>query len=277
MPVEEKEIVHFRIGELECYVFNAGSFRTDGGASMGVYPKVLWEKKITADQQNRIELAANLMLVKTPEFNMLIDTGIGYHYEKKFAKIYQPSPCMLLEHLEQCSCSRNDIDFVVLTHLHHDHIGGLIHANGRDKSLMFPNAGHLVQETEWATATSPDELNQAAYRFNKPLSLLNNSHSLRLINGRFKLSPEITLIHTGGHSVGHQIIRLESNDSLCYYAGDLIPQEFHLHPAVTSAYDVARYDTLTAKKKILNELKNKNGYLILNHQPDKKILKFPLN
>jgi glyoxylase-like metal-dependent hydrolase (beta-lactamase superfamily II) len=276
MHVEESDIVQFRVGKIECFVFNAGSFRSDGGASFGVYPRSLWEKKVTPDKKHRIELAANLMLLKTPRFNLLIDSGLGYHHDPQTEKIYSPEPCQLLEKLSDCGCSPDELDFLVLTHLHHDHIGGIWRLENGQEELMFPQAIHIIQKEEWQTAHSPDKLNEAAYRFNKPLQLLARSHSLKLIEGNFELSPEISLLLTSGHTNATQVVRIESEGELCYYPGDLIPHDLHLHLPVTSAYDVSRNKTFFYKERILADLKEKQGYLVFNHQPDKKLLKFPL-
>ena len=276
-PKDSSEIITWQLGNLQCSVFNAGSFRSDGGAGMGVFPKALWEKQITPDSLNRIELATNLILVKTEQFNLLVDTGIGYYSPKKLEKIYQPEPSRLLEHLQRCGCNREDLDYIILTHLHHDHIGGIIFKENHVEELMFPQAKHIIQKREWETANSPDELNQAAYQFNKPLTLLQNSPNLMLIDGNYDLSPEITIYAVGGHSVGSQIVRIESESQLCYYPGDIIPHIFHMNLAVTSAYDIARQQTFAAKKIILQELEEKKGYLIFNHQPEKKLIKFPLS
>ncbi len=275
--VEEREIINLEIGNLNCFVFDAGGFSSDGGAGMGVLPRVLWEKSIIPDSKHRIRFATNLMLIKRGECHILIDTGIGYYPDDKIKKIYTPEPASLLENIEKCGCSRKDIDFVILTHLHHDHIGGLLYMENGQEVLMFPNATHIVQKKEWDTALNPDGLNRAAYRFNKPITLLKSSDRLRIIDGDYDLLPEITIRLTGGHSNGTEIVRIESNDTICYYPGDLIPHELHLQLPVTSAYDVNRNRTFQAKQIILEELKGRGGFLVLNHQSDKKVLKFPLD
>ena len=274
---ESEELTHLKTGNCDCYIFNAGNFKSDGGAAMGIYPKTLWEKKITPDQKNRIGFSTNLLLVKTDRYNLLVDSGIGYYPDEKIIKVYQPEPSRLLDYLAKCGYTREDIDYVVLTHLHQDHIGGLLYREGEQEMLMFPRARHIVQKREWDMAMAPDELNQAAYYYNKPLHLLQDSPNLMLINGDYELDPEISLILTGGHSAGTQIVRIFSKGELCYYAGDIIPHEMHLFPTVTSAYDLERQQTYASKKRVIAELQEKEGILIFNHQPEKKYQKFPLS
>lgn len=272
-----KEIITFRVGTLECFLFNAGSFKSDGGASMGVFPKALWETKLPPDPQNRIELATNLLLIKTNTQIILIDSGIGYYHDKKRVKIYDPEPCRLLENLKKCGVTKEEISIVILTHLHHDHIGGLLYKGEEGDTLMFPNAQYLIQKEEWDIAIEPDELNQAAYRHGSILKLLKQSSHLKLINGDLTLEEGISLIKTGGHSTGTQIVRLYNTNELCYYPGDIIPNQFHLNLSVTSAYDISRQETYRAKKRIIEEVKEKKGLLIFNHQTSKMMVKFPLS
>jgi|SRR5690554_3190618 len=277
MLPDKREIVELELDNLKCSIFDAGGFKSDAGAGMGVLPRVVWEKNLTADTRQRIRFATNLMLIRTTEPNILIDTGIGYFPDEKIRKIYSPEPARLLESIERCGCSRDDIDFLILTHLHHDHIGGILNVVNEQEELMFPKAKHIIQKKEWETAINPDELNRAAYRFDRPIKLLQKSDKLLIIDGEYLISPEIKICLAGGHSNGTQIIRIESKNNLCYYPGDIIPHELHLQLPVTSAYDVNRYNTFLTKKAILNELKKRGGYLILNHQSDKKLLKFPLD
>lgn len=270
----ENAVINGKIGSVDWFLFNAGSFYSDGGSSFGILPKAVWNKDIETDNKNRIRLACNLLLLQAAHRNILVDTGMGAVHDAKTLKIYRPEKYSLAEKLAQKGLSRDDIDSVILTHLHHDHIGGLLTGTVEQPQLAFPNADYYVQKKEWETAVNPDELNEAAYRFNAPLKLLADNPRLRLIEGDFNVSEQIRLVHVGGHTVGSQSVRVADGGKLLYYAGDILPQRFHLSLSVTSAYDVSRQETVTSKKMILNELKNKKGILILNHETGNPVYDF---
>lgn len=262
-----------QIGNISCYIVSAGTWWGDGGAALGVLPKALWQKFMDVDEKNRIPLSLNTLLLQTAGKNILIDTGIGNKLPEKRKPIFDPSDFILPDELAQLGISRHDIDVVILTHLHFDHAGGVVTLIDGKPELTFPNAIHLIQEKEWETARYPDELNLASYDFKTNLALLSESGKYQLVSGNYQLSPEITLELVGGHSEGMQVVRIESESELAYYAGDIIPIEKQQHLAITSAYDICRRDTFRAKKRIMEELQAKHGILFLNHDPNKKFIR----
>ena len=263
-----------KIGTLSYWIFNSGSFYTDGGSAYGILPKAVWSKSTPTDTKNRIELACNLMLFRSEGSNILIDSGIGSIHDERTLKVYKPDQCRLLNHLKQIGITRFYIDKVILTHLHHDHIGGLITGDENDLQPTFPNAKHYVQTAEWTMARNPDELNKAAYNCQTPLTMLENNKLLSIIEGDYDLTKDVRLMLVGGHSVGSQVVRLANSNELLYYPGDIIPQKFHLNPTVTSAYDLSREQTVKAKKLILDDLKLHGGTLVFNHETKENIHRF---
>jgi glyoxylase-like metal-dependent hydrolase (beta-lactamase superfamily II) len=261
-----------KLGKTNNYIVSAGSWKGDGGASMGVLPKAIWQKKITPDEKNRIPLALNLLIIRTAAKTILIDTGIGNKITAKQQKIYQPSEFCLPENLKKLGIEPEEIDYVVLTHLHFDHAGGIVSAQNGEYKLTFPNATHIIQQREWEIAKHPDGLNMASYNFKADLTLLEESGNFLLIDGDHQLTDEVRLELVGGHTEGMQSIRIESDGELAYYAGDIITSEPHLHPAVTSAYDVCRKDTYHAKKRILSELQQREGILFFPHDHKKAFI-----
>ncbi len=246
---------------------SAGNFWADGGGALGVLPKPLWEKQIAVDKKNRIELALNCLYIETPSHKIVVDTGIGNIISKRVNKIYSPSPFTLLENLNSLNINRQDIDFVVLSHLHFDHAGGIFSIIDNEKALTFPNAKHLIQSKEWEKAKFPDKLNKAAYNFQEHLSLLEKMDNLKLIDGDFAIDDFISLLLVGGHSAGMQIVKIKTGNKNIFYPADIIPTQFHLFTAITSAYDVCRHKTAIAKEMILSDVEKNNGFIIFNHDP----------
>lgn len=269
-----KENQGIKIGKVSCFPVSAGFWWGDCGAAMGVLPKTIWQKMVEVDEKNRLQFALNLLLLQVDDQNILIDTGIGNKITEKQKKIYNPSEFELLDNLQKKGLSRFDIDAVILTHLHFDHTGGIVSFFDDKKELTFPNAVHIFQKKEWEMAKNPDELNKPGYNFKEDLKLLEESGNYKIIDGDFDLTPEIKLELVAGHSEGTQVIRIENNDKLAYYAGDIICFESHLHTGISTSYDICRKDTSKAKKKILTELKERKGILFLNHDVNKTFIRF---
>ncbi|MCD4829473.1 MAG: MBL fold metallo-hydrolase [Candidatus Cloacimonetes bacterium] len=246
---------------------SAGSFRTDGGATMGVLPRALWQRQYDTDARHRIELELRLLLIHSEGRNILVDTGLGNRLDDKAHKIYSPSPWSLLDNLKSLGLGRDDIDTVVLTHLHHDHAGGIVSDFGDGDELTFPNAEHIIQRREWKIARNPDTVNRTAYNYDHHLKLLEERGNIRLLNGDCDLTSEVRLVLFAGHSEGFQAVRVQLDDLLLWYPADLLANAAHMHTAVASAYDVCRRDTVAAKLSILTELQKNGGWLIFNHDP----------
>jgi glyoxylase-like metal-dependent hydrolase (beta-lactamase superfamily II) len=264
-------ITEINFGNFKYFNIDGGYYFSDAGAAMGVFPRALWENKIDLDSKYRMKFNLNLGLIVTESTKILIDTGIGNRISEKEKKIYNPSDYRLFDSLKSLNIKPEEINYVVLTHLHFDHAGGIVSTlNGEDK-LTFPNAIHLIQKEEWETAKSPDELNKAAYNFKKHLALLESKGNYKLIDGDEEIIPGVKLIKAGGHSNGCQIVKMQNEETIAYYAGDIIPSEMHIALGITSSYDVCRKETVKYKKLILEELVKFNGFLILNHDSERAI------
>jgi glyoxylase-like metal-dependent hydrolase (beta-lactamase superfamily II) len=98
---------------------------------------------------------------------------------------------------------------------------------------------------------------------------VESSGCLKLIDGSVEIAPGVRVDKVGGHSVGSQIVEIDSGEKYWIYAGDIIPTMFHSSPAITSAYDVCRKDTFRAKQQIYQVLKERDGFLLLDHDNSK--------
>jgi glyoxylase-like metal-dependent hydrolase (beta-lactamase superfamily II) len=241
------------LGEFELITVSDGTFRLDGGAMFGVVPKSIWDKINPADPRNRILLSLNCLLVcarRTAGKNILIDTGIGSRFEEKSDEIYEinRSPG-LEENLKKVGTPPEKIDFVILTHLHFDHCGGNTKLDSEGNLVpSFPNAEYVIQRKEWEDALSPNERTKGSYREDDLLAL-ERAGQLKLIDGDYEVVPGISVIVTGGHTRGHQIVSIENAGKRCIFWGDLIPTTGHINVPFIMSYDLFPLETIAEKKK----------------------------
>ena len=159
------------IGDFTLHALEGGRLRLDGGAMFGVVPKPLWEKRIRADERNRIPLALRCLLVETPDALVLIDNGVGNKEDAKFLDIYgieneatDGSPTRLEQAIRELGFDPGDVDWVFDTHLHFDHAGGNTYLDEEGQlRLSFPRARYVVQKGELAWAHRANERTRASY------------------------------------------------------------------------------------------------------------------
>ena len=157
-----------KVGRIRIHALEAGLQRLDGGAMFGIVPKPLWEKRIGADERNRITLALRCLLVETPGALVLVDSGIGNKEDEKFREIYgvenEGHPTRVEDALRAAGFAPEDVDVVLSTHLHFDHAGGNTMRDDNGTIVpTFPRARYLVQRGELEFARRKNERIRASY------------------------------------------------------------------------------------------------------------------
>ncbi|MFC1523226.1 MBL fold metallo-hydrolase [Thermodesulfobacteriota bacterium] len=263
------------LGEYKIYWLNGGTFELDGGTMFGVVPKVLWEKKLPADTNNFITLENRLILIIGPDFNMVIETGIGNKLTEKQKTIFRVTREWNIDtDLEKLNLSRRDITHVVLTHCDFDHAGGIIMFNGQGKTeLTFSNADHYIQQAEWEDVLQPNMRSKSTYW---PINFqeLIESNSLRLISGDQQIAKGITVSLSGGHTRGHQVVWIESAGEKAVHMGDLMPNNAYTNPLWVTPFDNFPLESVEQKKLIFTTARENDMWFLFYHDPSLAACKF---
>jgi len=271
--------MHF--GEFELFSLSDGFFALDGGAMFGVVPKVLWQKSNPPDERNRITLALRPLLIRTPQALVLMETGIGDKQDAKFQEIYKVKHTShLLDSLAQAGFKPEDVTHVVNSHLHFDHCGGNTklepqmntdeHGRPNPESRVvptFPRAKYYAQEKEWVMATRPDKRSKASYLPENFVPVLEAGR-LVLVPGDAEIAPGVLVVHTGGHTSGHQLLIVRSRKNTAIYWGDLIPTVSHINVPYVMGYDTAPLQTMDQKEKLLKQVLSENWLMFFEHDPE---------
>ena len=266
-PELSAPVRRFALGDLELISVCDGFLRLDGGAMFGVVPKPLWEPKATPDERNRITLAMRPLVVRGRR-TMIIDAGVGAKENAKFTEIYGLDRRRDLDHtLAEAGLGVNDIDIVLASHLHFDHAGGFTvrDANGRIHP-RFPRAQYIVRRGEWEDAMHVNERNRASYPADNYLPLAE-AGVLQLVDDDQTIMPGVRVRRTGGHTMHHQIVILESGGRAAAFVADLIPTVAHLPDAWIMGYDLFPLDTLAAKKAFVQEAMAREMLVFFEHDP----------
>jgi glyoxylase-like metal-dependent hydrolase (beta-lactamase superfamily II) len=235
------------LGDFELTVVSDGTYFLDGGAFFGVVPKTLWSKKVTPDEQNRLDAGLNSLLVRTGEKNILIETGIGNKLPDRMVQIFK-QPAKLLDNLHAAGVAPEDIDVVINTHLHFDHCGWNTVRRGAQVAPTFPKAKYYVQRGEWEHGRLQLERDAVSY-MSPNYDPLIESGQMILLNGDTGILPGISVKVFPGHTANMQAVTIESGGKKACYISDLIPTSNHLDLTWVMAFDVLPLQSIESRKK----------------------------
>ncbi len=260
--------------ERRLHSVEGNSQKLDGGAMFGNAPKALWERWAPPDDRNRIDLACRCLLVVEDDRKILLETGIGAFFSPKLRDRFgvQESGHVLLENLAKLGISHEDIDVVVLSHLHFDHAGGLLTEWREDEpfELLFPNARFVVSRAAWERARSPHARDTASF-IPELQALLASSERLELISeGKVSevLGPDYRFHFSNGHTPGLMLTEVPGTLGPVVFGADLIPGRAWVHKSITMGYDRFPELLIDEKIKLMEHIVRSNGRLFFTHDPE---------
>ena len=253
------------LGDFELTIFSDGVYYFDGGAFFGVIPKVMWQKKVAADAENRIPSGLNSVLVRGGKQTVLIETGIGNKLSERMKKFYG-QPAELLDNLNAGGVSPEDIDIVINTHLHFDHCGWNTVRQGDRILPTFPKAKYYVQEGEWHHARRQFERDRISY-ISENYDPLIESGQMELLKGDREIIPGISVRVFPGHTAHMQAVIIESGGRKTCYISDLIPTTAHIELTWVMAFDLYPVDTIESRKKYYSQSIPEKWLTIFTHDP----------
>jgi glyoxylase-like metal-dependent hydrolase (beta-lactamase superfamily II) len=256
------------IGDIQLNFVSGGGLRIDGGNMFGVIPRILWERESPPDEQHRIRLATNCIVVRTPDSLGLIDTGYGSKAPAKFRQRHTlEDGAPLVSNLAAIGITPNDLEWVILTHLHFDHVGGATYRDADGQLLpTFPRARHFIQRAEWEDANAQIPELAGAY-YPDDFVPLDDGGLVQIVDGDVEVVTGVSAQVTNGHTRGHQLIRIDSRGESGVCLADLCPTVAHLKSFWTMAYDQFPLTVRHIKPIVLNEMVDQGRIALFSHDP----------
>ena len=254
-------------GGTRAALIQAGSLRSDAGALFGPVPRILWNRLVTdeIDDEHRLLQALNCLLVETPAGRVLVETGIGERVTDKVREMRRYDGPAIVPALRTAGFDPSTVDVVAMSHLHFDHAGGLLLADG---SRAFPRATIVAQRAEWDIALGANSRLVASY--DQPeIQLVRDWGEDGAADGEREVLPGVSVVPTGGHSAGHQAIVVRGSGpqakTLAFF-GDLCMRPWAANPRWVTAFDDFPLDSVEIKGSLFARAADEGWIVALSHE-----------
>jgi glyoxylase-like metal-dependent hydrolase (beta-lactamase superfamily II) len=227
-------------------------------------PRILWDRLVASelDPEWRLLQALNCLLIETPGGRVLVETGIGERYDEKMRRIRSVEGDPIVPALGRAGFDPATIDLVAVSHLHFDHAGGLLVADG---SRAFPRARVIAQAREWELALGDNPRLTASY--DQPeLRLVHPWAFGDAVQGDREVLPGVSVLETGGHSGGHQAIMVRGKDETVAFLGDLCMRPWSANPRWISSFDDFPLTSVEVKARVFAEAADEGWTIVLSHE-----------
>lgn len=262
-----------QVGRAKLTWVNGGVNFLDGGAMFGVVPKALWSKKYPNNDKNQIELRTDPILLQIDGKNFLIDSGMGNGKltEKQIRNFGVLEESSIDKSLAELGLTADDIDAMLMTHLHFDHACGLTEPAEDGYVSKFKNAAIYVSQVEWDEMRSPNIRSQNTYwEMNwKPVQ-----KQVKPFDEEKTIVDGLKMIHTGGHSDGHCILVFEDGDETWIHMADIMPTNAHQNKLWALAYDDYPVTSVHQKEKWMDFGYKKQAWYTFYHDAYYRAIKF---
>jgi glyoxylase-like metal-dependent hydrolase (beta-lactamase superfamily II) len=254
------------LGDFELTAISDGTYVLDGGAFFGVIPKIMWSRRMAADEQNRVTSGLNSLLVRTGEKTILIETGMGNKLSDRMVKFYG-QPAKLLDNLSAAGVAPDDIDIVINSHLHFDHCGWNTVRDSNGKiAPTFPRAKYYAPEGEWQYARRPTERDAISY-IPDNYDPLVESGQMTLLKGGEEIVPGLSVKTFRGHTASMQGVIVTGGGKTACYISDLIPTSAHTDIAWGMGFDLYPLETIESKKEYYARAIPEKWLTVFTHDP----------
>lgn len=258
-----------KIGRFEVEQLSEGIFEVfeDGTFQKMDAEDITAKKTETEVPRNSTPIGIDPLLIKDGNRVILLDTGLGWGLD---SKSNYTDTSNLKTNLDIFGLTPHDVTHVVLSHLHFDHAAGSTFVDGSATTQpTLPNANYFVQKLEWHYAVQRvgerNPVKGGDYNMDELYKLHAEEKLVMITDTYFELIPGITLIKTGGHTPGHQIVKIQDGGETAYFLGDLVPNEHHLNHYSMKQMDIDPLQSKKAKTLILRQAVKEKAALFFYH------------
>ena len=250
------------LGGVTVDLLQIGTFRSDAGAIFGPVPRTTWESLVHAeiDAASRLLQSLNLLHVQTSEANLLLETGMlaaGNTQQDEVVHSVSARDALLAARIDP-----DALRYVLPSHLHRDHAGGLVTSSG---AAAFPKATIVAPQAEIDAVASRSARARAAYDAPLLQALFAESEPEPFISER-QLLPQVELRLLGGHTPGSQATIIRGSERTLLFMGDLFMRPWQANPRWVTSFDDAAWVSVDAKAAIFAEAAAEQWLIVQSHE-----------
>jgi len=254
------------IGDYKLFSIETSEFGLDGGAMFGIIPKVMWVKKAPSDSLNRIKMVTRSLLLVSDSHKILIDTGNGSKWTKKYLDLYNIDLSIynIKSSLDKYGFTADDITDVICTHLHFDHAGGNTIYDEDRLIPAFSNATYWISQKNWELANRPSQKDKGSF-IKDDWEILGQNNMIRLVKEKFL--PGVEIYFTQGHTDGLMHPVISDGNKTLFYGADIFPTAAHIPIPWVMSYDLRPTETVKEKDILLKKMHDEDWILFFEHDP----------
>ncbi|MBU5468611.1 MBL fold metallo-hydrolase [Virgibacillus sp. MSJ-26] len=262
-----------QVGRASLTWLSGGVNFLDGGAMFGVVPKALWSRKYPHTENNLIELRTDPILLQVDGKNILIDSGMGNDKltEKQLRNFGVLEESSIEQSLAEMELTINDIDIILMTHLHFDHACGLTKKSNDSYVSKFEGVPIYTSAVEWNEMRYPNIRSVNTYWEMNWEPIVDQIHTFE---NEMEIVPGLKMVHTGGHSDGHSILVFEDDEECFIHMADIMPTHGHQNKLWALAYDDYPVTSVHQKEKWMDFGYRKKAWYTFYHDAYYRALKF---
>jgi glyoxylase-like metal-dependent hydrolase (beta-lactamase superfamily II) len=221
-------------------------------------------------QSSTLRSVLHTWLIRSQGMVILVDTGAGNGKERPYAPVYAHHNTVYLENLQAAGVAPEDVDFVINTHLHVDHVGWNTRLDGRDWVPTFPNARYLIPEPDflfWDPVRTPRPAGDGNQNvFEDSVVPVRRAGLIDLWNGEHRINSELVLQEAPGHTPGSSVLRLDSKGAGALFVGDILHSPVQIvFPGINSCFCEDPAMARAARRRLLAEAADRNLLVFPGH------------